>query len=189
MVLSMRWMAARRVGTAVLAAALALPLAAQEAKPPELVQIMGETIDVRVVNVEAVVTGRSGQRVRGLAAGDFRLLVDGKEVPVEYFTEVADGASVTAETPGKAPSTAPAAAASPAMPVPAGEAVGRSYLVYVDDSFSLASRRNAVLDKLERDLSLLRPGDRMAVLAFDGFRIAVLSRWTGDAGLLKAALE
>jgi VWFA-related protein len=175
-------MSARWAGTAILAAtALSAPLAAQEAKQRELVQIMGETIDVRVINVEAVVTGHSGQRVRGLAAGDFRLLVDGREVPVEYFAEVADGASVTAETPGKAPATA--------APVPAGEAVGRSYLVYVDDSFSLVSRRNAVLDKLERDLSLLRPADKMAVLAFDGFRIAVLSRWTGDARLLKAALE
>jgi len=199
MVLSMRWMSARLAGTAgrtatfatITAAVLSLPVAAQDSKQPELVQIMGETIDVRVVNVEAVVTGRSGQQVRGLAAGDFRLLVDGKEVPVEYFAEVAEGASVTAQsqTSPAATATATAASAAPAVPVPAGEAVGRSYLVYVDDSFSLLSRRNAVLDKLERDLSLLRADDRMAVLSFDGFRIAVLSRWTGDVRLLKAALE
>ncbi|MFY9825784.1 MAG: VWA domain-containing protein [Thermoanaerobaculia bacterium] len=167
------------------AAMLSQPLAAEEPKQPELVQIQGETIDVRVVNVEAVVTGRSGQQVRGLAAGDFRLLVDGKEVPVEYFAEVAEGASVTAESPTATATPTPA----PAVPVPAGDAVGRSYLVYVDDSFSLANRRNAVLDKLEHDLGLLRPADRMAVLAFDGFRIAVLSRWTGDVKALRAALE
>src|SRR5258706_13717148 len=88
------------VSIAILAATvLCQPLVAQTEKQPELVQIMGETIDVRVVNVEAVVTGRSGQQVRGLAAGDFRLLVDGKEVPVEYFAEVKEGASVTAEAP------------------------------------------------------------------------------------------
>jgi VWFA-related protein len=204
MVLSMRWMSARLAGTKAMTArlsiftilttlaatALSLPLAAQEAKEPELVQIMGETIDVRVVNVEAVVTGRSGQQVRGLSAADFRLLVDGKEVPVEYFAEVAEGASVSAETPAAtAPAAATAASTSPAVPVPAGEAVGRSYLVYVDDSFSLLNRRNAVLDKLERDLSLLRPADRMAILSFDGYRITVLSRWTGDVKALKAALD
>ncbi|HEX3556856.1 MAG TPA: VWA domain-containing protein [Thermoanaerobaculia bacterium] len=179
--LFIRWPAAALAAMATISV-LSLPLAAQDKKQPDSVQVIGETIDVRVVNVEAVVTRGSGERVRGLTAGDFRLLVDGREVPVEYFAEVEEGASVTAEKPA-------GSAAAPTMPVAAGEAVGRSYLVYVDDSFSLLSRRNAVLDKLERDLTLLRPADRMAVLAFDGSRIAVLSRWTGDVRALKAALE
>jgi hypothetical protein len=72
--------------TIVTALSLALPLAAQT--PPSEIPVLDETIDVRVVNIEAVVTDASGQRVRGLSAGDFRLLVDGQEVPVEYFTEV-----------------------------------------------------------------------------------------------------
>ena len=38
----------------------------------------------------------------------------------------------------------------------AGEEVGRSYLVYVDDSFSLANIRDEALAKLERDLTLLQ---------------------------------
>jgi VWFA-related protein len=163
---SIRW-------TAVAMMALSLPLAAQEQQQSDLVQIIGESIDVRVVNVEAVITGASGERVRGLTAADFRLMVDGREVPVEYFAEVEEGAAVAAS----------------GAPVAAGEAVGRSYLIYVDDSFSLANRRNELLEKLQRDLPLLRPDDRMAVLAFDGDRIAVLSGWTGDAKALAAALE
>jgi hypothetical protein len=52
---------------------LSLPLTAQE--PPRAeVPIVSETIDVRVVNVEAVVTDGSGQRVRGLTARDFEAL-------------------------------------------------------------------------------------------------------------------
>ena len=149
----------------------ALPLTGQE--PPAEVPVVGETIDVRVVNVEAVVTSAAGERVRGLSVADFRLLVDGVEVPVEYFTEVEEGASV---------------ATAPGAPVSAGEAVGRSYLVYVDDSFSLANRRNEVLEKLERDLTLLRSSDRMTVLAFDGSRIDVLCNWTGEAGKVREAL-
>jgi VWFA-related protein len=152
---------------------LALPLRAQE------IPTVGETIDVRVVNVETVVTNASGERVRGLTAADFRLLVDGKEVPVEYFAEVEEGTSV---------GTAEAKPSAPVAPVSAGEEVGRSYLIYVDDSFSLANRRNAVLEKLESDLSLLHPADRMAVLAFDGSRLSVLCPWTGDAGTLRKAL-
>lgn len=147
---------------------LALPLHAQE------IPIVGETIDVRVVNVETVVTNASGERVRGLTMADFRLLVDGKEVPVEYFSEIEEGTSVKA---------------APGAPVAAGEEVGRSYLVYVDDSFSLANRRNAVLDKLESDLSLLHPADQMALLAFDGAHLSVLCPWTGDTGTLRKALE
>src|SRR5688572_5990912 len=163
--ISIRW-------TAALALSIALPLQAEE------LPIVGETIDVRVVNVETVVTNASGERVRGLTAADFRLLVDGKEVPVEYFTEVAEGTSV-----GKAEERPSA----PVAPVSTGEEVGRSYLIYIDDSFSLANRRNAVLDKLESDLSLLGPSDQMALLAFDGSRLSVLCAWTGDVETLKKA--
>ena len=56
---SIQWLAA-----AVLS--LALPAAAQ--KPHSEIPTLGETIDVRVVNVEAVVTTKSGERTRGLAA-------------------------------------------------------------------------------------------------------------------------
>jgi len=149
---------------------LAFPSTAQ--KPKNEIPTIGATIDVRVVNVEAVVTAASGQRVPGLSAADFRLLVDGKEVPVEYFAEIADGKSLKADK----------------APVAAGEEVGRNYLIYIDDSFSLANRRNDVLEKLERDLNLLGPADRMAILAFDGARINVLCRWTGDLKILKEAL-
>ncbi|HEY4575376.1 MAG TPA: VWA domain-containing protein [Thermoanaerobaculia bacterium] len=153
-----------------IAISLSLPSLAQTSQTA--VPIIGETIDVRVVNVEAVITNAAGERVRGLAAGDFRLLVDGKEVPVEYFAEIADGTSVKAEN----------------APVATGEEVARNYLVYIDEAFSLAGRRNSVLDKVERDLSLLGPADRMAILAFDGTRIHVLAGWTGDKKTLQAAL-
>ncbi|HEX5714943.1 MAG TPA: VWA domain-containing protein [Thermoanaerobaculia bacterium] len=110
------------------------------------------------VDVEAVVTDREGNRVRGLSAGDFRLLVDGIEVPVERFAEVAEGT------------------------------MGRSYLVFVDDSLSIAVQRNLVLWEIERDLDRLGPDDRMAIVAFDGERLHPLADWTGDREALAAAL-
>jgi len=153
---------------------------AARAQQPVPGNVFGESIDVRVVNVEAVVTDAKGERVRGLSAADFRLLVDGREVPVEFFTEIQEGkAAAVKETP----------AGGPQAPVAAGEEVGRSYLIYVDDSFSLEGARNEALEKLQRDLALLAPADRMAVLAFDGARIEVLSPWTGDRAALAAALE
>lgn len=166
----------------VLAASVAATFqidAAVAAPQAQQVPVFDESIEVRVVNVETVVTDAKGNRVRGLTAQDFRLLVNGREVPIEYFTEVMEGTSVTADAAG--PGAAP--------PVAAGEEVGRSYLVYIDEAFSLSSVRNEILERLERDLTLLQPGDRMAVLAFDGERMETLSGWTSDPGALAAALQ
>lgn len=109
------------------------------------------------VDLEAVVTDLEGNRVNGLSAGDFRLLVDGAEVPIERFTEVAGGA------------------------------VGRSFLVFVDDSLASAVQRDLVLWEIERDLDRLGPDDRMAIVAFDGARLRRLADWTGDRAVLAAA--
>ncbi|HKV10416.1 MAG TPA: VWA domain-containing protein [Thermoanaerobaculia bacterium] len=171
----------RRLLLAVLVlAALALPAVGQE--PADT---FGESIDVRVVNVEAVVTDRSGRRVGGLSAGDFRLLVDGREVPIEFFSEIVEGEAVSppaeeesAETPAPAPVTA---------------RQGRSVLVFIDESFSVITHRNQVLRHMVEDLALLGPEDEMAVVAFDGLRIDRLSGWSGDTAALaevfKAAAE
>ncbi|HSS48785.1 MAG TPA: VWA domain-containing protein [Thermoanaerobaculia bacterium] len=170
MALSIRWTTAAAVSLC-----LSLSANAQEAPRPPQEQVFGETIDVRVVNVEAVVTDRVGKRVPGLKAGDFRLLVDGKEVPVEYFAEVAEGSAVSASGSGG--------------PVTPGEEVGRNYLVFIDESVSIPSQRDDLLKRLKLDLNLLRPADRMAVLAFDGLHIEILSPWTHDATALAAALD
>ncbi|HWM95409.1 MAG TPA: VWA domain-containing protein [Thermoanaerobaculia bacterium] len=156
---------------------LATALSAQS-QPIEL-PIIGESIDVRVVNVEVVATS-GGELVRGLTAADFRLLIDGKEVPIEFFTEVAEGIA--------APSTV-AAVEIPAAPVSAAEAVPRSFLVFIDESFSVAGPRDLVLENLEEDLKLMGPADQMAVLAFDGAAIDVLSPWTSDKAVLAGVLR
>src|SRR5436305_2016365 len=153
------------------------PAADATAAPP----IFGEEIDVRVVNVEAVVTDRAGHRVTDLKPGDFRLKVDGKEVPVSFFTEVRDGRAVA--VPGGDGATAAAPSAAPGAPV------GTSYLVFVDEYFATVVQRNQVLLALKKDLARLGPGDRMAVVAFDGARLARLSGWTGSGVELGRVLD
>lgn len=141
----------------------------------------GETLDVVVVEVQAVVTDSKGRRVTGLGREDFRLLVDGRETAIEYFSEVregrelpaADGRTLTeepAETP--APSTDAAAATAP------GDPVATNYLVFVDDYFAIRRHRNVVLRGVEERLPELPAEDRMAVVAFDGEEIDVLTPWT-----------
>ncbi len=164
----------------LLLAAFLIPLAAPAQRNENTAEeTFGESIDVRVVNVEAVVTDRRGNRVQGLTAGDFRLLVDGVEVPIEYFTEVAEGVALSAPSGASAESGVPA-------PAPGGP-VGRSYLVFIDESLSIAAQRDVVLKEIEHDLDRLGPEDQMAVVAFDGGRLHRLADWTSNRKALAGA--
>lgn len=177
------------LGALALLAAAGLAAAAPDADPKApLPDAFGESIDVRVVNVEVVVTDRAGRRVRGLAREEFELLVDGEPVPIDYFSEVVGGAAVAppAAEAGAADPSAPAAAPPPAQ---AAAPVGRSYLLFIDDSFALATRRDQVLARLERDLAGFGPGDQMAIVAYDGRGLELLAPWSADRGALTAALE
>ncbi|MEA2564129.1 MAG: hypothetical protein QOH06_5633 [Acidobacteriota bacterium] len=167
----------KSLACSILTLGLSLSAAAQQPSQPAP-EPFGEVIDVRVVNVEVVVTDKDGNRVRGLKPGDFRLRVDGKEVPVDFFTEVLGGQAI-----------APAAGqGQPATSVGPGEAVGTWYLVFVDDFFAQSTHRNQVLESLRNDLARLGPEDRMAVVAFDGGRLAMLSSWSNSARDLSRAL-
>jgi VWFA-related protein len=159
------------LATLVLAAP---PAPAQQEAPG----VFGEVIDVRVVNIEVVVTDKDNVRVPNLTAQDFRLRVNGKEVPIEYFTEVRGGEAI--DTGGDA-SDVPA--------VVPGSPVGTSYLVFVDDFFSIARDRNRVIDGLEVDLPGLGPQDRIAVVAYDGRKLEMLSSWSQSVPQLQRALR
>lgn len=152
------------------------PAAAPSAeRPPD---VFGEVIDVRVVNVEVVVTDGDGNRVTGLGPGDFRLVVDGEPVTIDYFSEVIGGVA-----------RRPAGSAVAAAPGAGDGTVGTSYLVFVDDTFAIARDRDRVLQALGDDLDFLAPGDRVAVVAFDGRKVDMLTSWTDDPTALRRALR
>lgn len=177
---------ATNVSRGALAAILALSLAGVSERSvlaQETPGVFGEVIDVRVVNVEVVVTDKDGIRVTGLAPEDFRLTVDGEAVPVDFFTEVRGGDAVLVEA-------GPGAAPVPGLPALApGERVGTSYLVFVDDFFSIARDRDQVLEGLVDQLSMLAPEDRMAIVAYDGRGLTMLSSWSGSQRVLEKALK
>ncbi len=169
------------LGALVLAGAAAVTAQQPPATPGSP---FGEEIDVRVVNVEVVVTDSQGQRVSGLSAADFTLSVDGKPVAVDHFSEVRDGRPLAAPA-------APGAEAPPAGGVqpPAAATAGTNYLVFIDDYFAIAPQRDPVLAALRASLDQLRPEDRMAVVAFDGGRLAQLSGWSASRSELAAAFD
>lgn len=177
---SLHWLACATLLLAAASPAAAWQQPPAEEPPPSL---FGEQIEVRVVNVEVVVTDKDGNRVSGLTPADFRLRVDGKEVPVEYFSEVRGGQAVT-------PGAAPQGEAIPGLPTLApGTAVGTSYLVFIDDLFSIQPRRNEVLRSLQAELTRLRPEDRMAIVAYDGRSLDMLSTWSSSERTLSRALD
>ena len=71
--------------SAALVLALSLPIVAQEepAVPP-----LVENVDVRVINVDVVVTDRKGNPVRGLTIDDFQVFENGRPVKLTNFYEV-----------------------------------------------------------------------------------------------------
>ncbi len=164
---------------------LAVPALAQDAvhvgKGKDVMEApgFGEVVDVRVINLEVVVTEK-GKRVEGLTPADFQLLVDGEEKPIDYFSEVRNGWAVAADQ----------SAETFAMPaLEPGEAVGTRYLVFIDDYFSIASYRNRVLGELAEQLPLMSADDRMAIVAYDGNEVVMLSSWTRSLAELGTALE
>lgn len=156
---------------------LAPPASSQEDVAP---QAFGETLDVVVVEVEAVVTDADGRRVTGLGRDDFRVLVDGEEVAIDHFAEVRDGRAVTVSAPP--PAGAPAAAPEEGAPV------ATNYLVFIDEYFSIGARRDFVVRRVAERVRDLPPQDRMAVVAFDGERIVPLAGWDASREELQAAL-
>ncbi|RMH17991.1 MAG: VWA domain-containing protein [Acidobacteria bacterium] len=167
----------------VITLALLLPAlsVATASSQEDATSTFGDVIDVRVVNIEVVVTDRDGNRVYGLGPEDFRLRVDDREVPVEYFTEIQGGQAVTAQGSGGGDGLLPVYAA--------GETVGNSYLVFIDDYFAIGAQRNQVLKRLREQLPRLRPEDRMAVVAFDGKNLELLTSWTQSQRALERAFD
>ena len=142
--------------------------------------VFSEVIDVRVVNVEVVVTDAQGKRVTGLGRDDFRVFVDGAERPIDFWSEVRDGETQSSERRTLDPAEADALES---------EAHSTSYLVFIDDSFVHARDRNLVLEKLANDLEGLSPRDRVAVVAFDGRELTLLSAWTSSTRVVGGALR
>ena len=152
-------------------------LGAQAPSPSQdALDLFSDVVQVRVVNLEVVVTDRAGNLVSGLAPEDFTLIVDGQEQPIDYFSEVLDGEAAESTLDGP-PGVDP------------GRSVGTNFLLYVDDNHTLKSERDRVVKGLIDDLDFLGPKDQMAVVVQSGTRLATLADWTNDRIDLRAALD
>ena len=122
-----------------------------------------ETMEVRVVSIDVVVTDSRGRRVTGLTKDDFELLVGKKPHPITHFSEIGDEPAapqiaLTAETQAAAP------AAAAAAPVRRGNTI----LFFIDQSSLDPRRQHAVFEELRKfTTDVMRPGDRAMVAAWN----------------------
>ncbi len=139
-----------------------------------------DTLEVKSLNLEAVVSDRDGQRASGLTMTDFTLYVDDQPVPIEYFTEVRAGAYV---------STVDRYADAGVV---AGKPSGTSFLVFIDEFFPLDRDKRKVLEALKNRIqgnAEWSAHDRVAIVSWDGRGIDVLADWTSERSAVLAAID
>lgn len=166
------WFAMRSLARALLIATLSGTTAAA--------QHMSERIEVRVVNVDVVVTDRAGNRISGLAREKFRLYEDGKPVEVSYFSRYVDGQLAL----DPAVAATPEAQAIPDVRVPV------TWAVMIDQTGMRPAMRNHALRQLREFLgSAIAGGDRAMLTVVDGQAFRVTQNITTDRSLLVNALS
>ncbi len=67
--------------------------------------------------------------------------------------------------------------------------VGTSFLVFIDDYFAMKRDRDPAIDQPIAELPRFAGQDRMAIVAFAGRQLEVLSGWSSDLDHLRHALE
>ena len=152
----------------VLLALAVLPLQAQ-------MPVM-ESIEVRVVNVDVVVTDRDGKPVTGLTKEDFEILEDKRPQKITNIDEVRGGESVQAIE--QTTQTKPAPAAKP-----------RNFILFVDNRAMHPVLRKQVVAELKKFVDeRLRPEDQATVISWSN-KLNIEAPLTTDRGTLHAALD
>ena len=147
-------------------------------------QQLAETIEVRVTNVDVVVTDKAGHPIHSLTRDDFELFENGKLQPLTNFYEI------RAEAPVDVGPTLsrPTGESAPREPVVPAEMRQRSIIVFIDNSSIEPGRRNLAIEAIDRALdTLLRPGDDAMLVAWNRHS-EVLQQFTSDRAALKRAL-
>ncbi|MDP9191390.1 MAG: VWA domain-containing protein [Acidobacteriota bacterium] len=180
-------MIARRRRTAVLVSLLlVLNGSVDTGARAQAIPSLGETIEVAIVNVDVVVTDKSGKRVHALTRDDFEIYEDGKVQPLSHFAEYRGESRSTALSPEAAATLAEQSAEPPAGNQPSQR---RTLIIFIE-LFKLPNFRvDPFIDSI-KDLvrNTIRSGDSVSLVTFEGsadMRVAA----TGDVALIERELD
>jgi VWFA-related protein len=156
-------------------AAAQQPAPAGTAQTPPPPSAFGETLEIRIINMDVVVTTRDGKPVTGLTKDDFVLMEAGKPTEISNFVEIIPT------------SPAPALAASPGGPAPPAvsdehhDVRQRKLVFFIDNASVHPFNRNRVLKSMKRLLDEgARHGDAFMIITWNGNAIAVPLQMTSD---------
>jgi len=129
------------------------------------VGIFSESVEVRVINVEVIVTDRAGQPVGGLPREEFELVVDGKVTPItNYYAEVGGVARESVDAIQR-PSDSTFVTEEEVAVDPAK----RNYVVIlIDNSRISAPNRKRAFKSLREAVSRLGKEDLISVVGVEG---------------------
>lgn len=166
-----------------LASILAFPAAAQrQPAEPELPKLV-ENIDVRIIDVDVVVTDRRGNFVPGLKKEDFEILENGVPKVITNFYEV-EGNRARSLTAGEVGGKVE----QPAAPV-VEEQMKRRIVFYIDNLSLAPFNRNRVFTQMKEFVrNVMRPGDEAMVATFNR-SMKVRVPFTRDASQIESILD
>lgn len=183
----------RIIAAAVIAAVTAVvPAAAQSSRQqtPEMPRLV-ETIDVKVINVDVVVTDKKGNTVTGLKKEDFEIYENNVPKTISNFYEVQGNRArnVVADATEAAPAPAAAPEPAPALRPEDAEKLKRRIIFYVDNLSMAPFNRNRVFAQMKEFAEkVMRPGDEAMIATFNrSMKIRV--PFTRDAKHIQQTLD
>lgn len=177
-------MSLRRIGAYLLIICLALSSApqAQQATNEELT-IPSIRVTTRIVLVSAVVTNKSGQRVKDLKPGDFTILENGKPQKITAFQFESRGFEAAPKSVSSLPQNIYTNRPEYNMPH------GPLTVILLDGiNTAVADQGTARTQVLKYLGTQLQPGQRVSVYTLAN-SLSLLQDFTDDVSLLKVAVE
>jgi VWFA-related protein len=143
-----------------------------------------DSIDVKVINIDVVVTDGKGRPVTGLARDDFELLINNEPVEISNFYEVSGrslAVSTTYESAGDAVQP---------EPLPVAESQRTSIIILIDDSSLQLSGRKEAFATLREVLEeeFFGTGQPIMLARFDG-NLDIFTDFTDEPVRIRAGID
>lgn len=155
----------------IAAVTLCAPSLLAQQTPPQPADLskLVEKVDVRVINLDVVVTDRKGNQVTGLTKDDFEIYENGVPKAISNFYAVdARGAVVPAQTASTGTPAATTPAAASTAPEETSETLRRRIIFFIDNLSLAPFNRNKVFAQMKGFAkNAMRPGDEAMVATFN----------------------
>jgi VWFA-related protein len=169
-----------------IAAAPAFAQQQQQQQQPEIPKLI-ENIDVRVINVDVVVTDRKGVPITGLTKDDFEIYENGQPKVLTNFYEVVGQKAVNAAIIPAEGQKAQEAVKAQKEEIP--EQMRRRVIFFIDNLSLAPFNRNRVFTQIkEFAKNVLRPGDEAMVATYNR-SLKVRAPFTRDLTTINQTLD